>query len=216
MFDYETESLWNAISGEAVKGALKGEKLKEITSTQKIPWKEWKRLHPDTKVLTHEGRESPGYDNYMNYHKNKTATGIVNITNKDNRLKLKETVIALEIDGMRKVYPINIFKKRKTISDTFQKRHLLVYHDQITNNTLVYNRMIGKTILEFPDIDNPSLHIEAADIITDKATGTKWNINSGIAVYGSLKGKKLVRIGFKNIYWFVWADHYPYTEIYKQ
>ncbi len=216
MFDYETESLWNAISGEAVKGELKGEKLQEIASIQKILWKEWKVMHPDTKVLTYKGKESAGYDNYREYHKSKTKTGIIRVASKDKRLKPKETVIALEIEGNQKVYPLNIFKNRKIVSDSFQKRDLLFYHDHLTNNTIVYIRKIGETILEFPDLNNPLLQQISDDIITDKTTGTKWDMKSGMAIDGALKGKELEMIEFKNVYWFVWADHYPDTEIYKQ
>ncbi len=216
MFDYETESLWNAISGEAIKGELKGKKLQEVECAQKIQWKEWKELYPDTKVLTYKGRESTGHDNYNNYHKNSAATGIISVTNKDDRLKPKDTVIALQIDNWQKVYPLEIFRKRKTVSDTFQKRPLLLYHDHITDNTRVYSRKMGGTILEFTDMDNSPSMQKSADIMTDKSTGTKWNVKYGIAIEGPLKSKKLNSIEFKNVYWFVWADHYPGTEIYKQ
>ena len=50
MYDKETESLWLHVTGEALKGPLKGEQLSFIPS-EVVPWGEWRLRHPATKVL---------------------------------------------------------------------------------------------------------------------------------------------------------------------
>ncbi|MBW8060354.1 MAG: DUF3179 domain-containing protein, partial [Solirubrobacterales bacterium] len=57
MYDRETESWWQQITAQAVVGALTGEKLDAIPS-QILSWEEFKRLHPDGRVLSPQ----TGYD----------------------------------------------------------------------------------------------------------------------------------------------------------
>ena len=59
MYDQDTQSLWNTIWGQPVVGPLvdRGivlERLSVVTTT----WGEWRRRHPDTKVLS----LNTGYD----------------------------------------------------------------------------------------------------------------------------------------------------------
>ena len=53
MYDRQTSSLWNTLSGEPVVGPLAGHGIKltyhPIITTR---WGDWKRQHPDTKVLS--------------------------------------------------------------------------------------------------------------------------------------------------------------------
>lgn len=51
MQDMETKSLWYQLRGEAIKGSLKGERLKQIDTTL-CTWAHWREQHPGTKVLT--------------------------------------------------------------------------------------------------------------------------------------------------------------------
>ena len=54
MYDRETDSLWQQSSGTALEGDLDGERLEELPEQDwaVLPWGEWRRLHPDTLVLT--------------------------------------------------------------------------------------------------------------------------------------------------------------------
>ena len=58
MYDKETNSKWVHVTATAVKGPLKGKVLTVIPSTL-TTWKEWKKTHPTTKVLT--GRRRRGF-----------------------------------------------------------------------------------------------------------------------------------------------------------
>ncbi len=208
MFDYETESLWPVISGEAITGIMKGERLKEVVSSQKISWQEWFNAHPNSKALSYYGQESPGFDNYMDYHTSWIKTGIFPVENRDPRLKPKTTIIGLNIDGQQKAYPLDLFKSRTIITDRFGGLPLLIYHDNSTNNTIVYKARAGKHASNF-NMSNER------DIVVDSVTGSKWNLKTGDAIEGKLKGKRLEMVDFKNAYWFIWAEYYPDTAVYK-
>jgi len=215
MFDYETESLWTSISGESIKGDLHGKRLKSVISSQKITWGEWKELHPNTKILSYRGNQTAGYDNYRGYHKSMLKTGIHTVENKDDRLKDKSTVIGLVVNGDCKVYPISLFKKNKIVSDEFRDIPLLLYHDNSTNNTIVYNRKLGNNIFEFRMSKPSFFDRNKTDIVIDNITGTKWDLKTGKAIEGSLSSQALKKVDFKKVYWFIWADYFPESDIYE-
>ena len=50
---------------------------------------------------------------------------------------------------------------------------------------------------------------------TDSVTNTTWDLENGIGIKGSKKGKTLSPVNFLAVYWFFWADYYPGTEVFK-
>ena len=58
MYDKGTDSLWIHVTGEAVTGPLKGNKLQFFPSVV-TSWKAWKKKYPHTGVL--EGRRDEGF-----------------------------------------------------------------------------------------------------------------------------------------------------------
>jgi hypothetical protein len=53
MFDHQTGSYWNQVSGEAIVGPLTGQHL-SIVPAQMTTWGAWKALYPETLVLAEE------------------------------------------------------------------------------------------------------------------------------------------------------------------
>lgn len=204
MFDYETESLWPIVYGESVKGTLTGRKLKHISGCQKIPWGAWKKSHPDTLVLSHHGSRTTGYDVYRDYHKNEER-GIHPVKNNDGRLGIKANVIGIEVNGKHKAYPFYLFNKTAIIIDEFQGMNLLVYRNIDSGIIKVYDRQLDGVVLDFAD---------SVDDITDSITNTTWDLENGIGIKGNKKDKRLRPINFLAVYWFVWADYFPDTEIF--
>jgi hypothetical protein len=51
MYDHESGSYWFQVVGDAIVGPLTGKRLKMLPSMT-ISWGEWKKLRPDTKVLS--------------------------------------------------------------------------------------------------------------------------------------------------------------------
>lgn len=206
MFDYETESLWPIVYGEAISGRLSGEKLKNGLDCQKMPWGAWKKLHPETLVLTHRGLRTVGSDVYRNYHES-NKTGIYPVKNRDKRLRAKENVIGIEVNGKYKAYPLSVFDNKETVTDTFQGLNLLIYRNKETGSIMVYDRLVNGYIIDFEN--NPS-----QEFVTDNITRTTWDLGNGSGIKGTMKGLFLQRVNFITVYWFVWVDYYPETDIY--
>lgn len=99
----ENESLWSQVLGEAVLGKHTGTKLSIIRSDV-VRFGDWKKAHPDTKVLSQEtgiGRDY-GRDPYGNYYTSESVS--FGATFNDTRLHPKALVYGIEIDGQYKAY----------------------------------------------------------------------------------------------------------------
>ncbi|MEE9217733.1 MAG: DUF3179 domain-containing protein [Acidobacteriota bacterium] len=102
LYDRKTESLFSQLLFRAITGPLQGtdlETLPALTTT----WEEWKRLHPDTQVLS---RIQPphfidyGTDPYAGYHKSRTTMFPVR---GDDRTRDAKQLAYLILDGSHKL-----------------------------------------------------------------------------------------------------------------
>ena len=87
MQDKETDSYWSIMEGESIAGEFDGTKLKELPVTHKVRWKDWVALHPETLILSLNGREDVRrnvYDEYL-----KSDQGFRGARAVDKRLKTK-------------------------------------------------------------------------------------------------------------------------------
>ncbi len=96
MQDQQTDTYWSLMKGQAIAGELSGEKLVELPYGKKMSWKEWRELHPDTLVLSVNGREDDrdGYAGYL-----ESSRGFQDIEAKDKRLKTQEPIYAFHHQG---------------------------------------------------------------------------------------------------------------------
>ena len=104
MFDRESESLWSQISSEAVTGPSLGKRLKLLRSRM-MSWGEWRKLHPESKILSRNtGYDQPyGRPPYGDYAKSKRLLFPVKY---DKRYHPKMPMVGLRIPGSAaRAYP---------------------------------------------------------------------------------------------------------------
>ncbi len=207
MFDRETKSLWSHITGECLDGKLKGKRLQRLAAIPKVTWREWKRQHPDSKVLSVAEREE-GFNRYVPYDSSPTEIGISGGKLKDTRLKAKELVIGVKIGSAAKAYPPKAFESRSVLVDKVGDQTLIVFHDEPSEASAVYEATADGEALTFP------ANAQGVEV-ADSATGTTWNLLTGKAVRGSLQGKELKPVPHFYGFWFAWVDFNPKTEIHK-
>ncbi len=210
MYDRETRTLWSHLTGEGLLGPLVGKKLTMLTSVPKLKWEDWKRLYPETKVLTVRGREDQRRDSYRDYHTSH-RTGLFAPKNTDDRLSDKDWVIGVTIGTQQKAYRLKkkLWKgtekgKWRLIQDVIGEIPIMIYHDPENYATAVYERRAedGK-VLEFES--------ESDGRRVSDRSGAKWDLLTGRGT----EGRTLKPIPHMNVYWFAWADFYPETLIYQ-
>jgi hypothetical protein len=129
LYDRQTESLWSQIKQEAVTGKLTGTRLQLLPSTQ-TTWGAWKKLHPDTFVLSTKTGYSRNYDRdpYEDYYASRDVMFSVGKLN--SRYHPKEQVIGVEWDGLAKAYPFSELARVKSpFKDKVGKKTVWVEYD---------------------------------------------------------------------------------------
>jgi hypothetical protein len=206
MYDRTTKSLWSQAMAQGIAGKFAGVKLERIPFDVAY-WKEWKQLYPDSKVLSTDTRSTRPYgaDPYGDYYTNGEV--LFPVSNKDDRLGLKEIVIGLENNGQYKAYKLQEIENKKVINDQMKGKPivLLSLHPFMVRT---YNPVVDGQTLEF------SYNTKDQNFI-DKQTSSLWNFE-GKAISGQMKGKQLTRLPFDEGFWFEWVAFHPKTELYKE
>ncbi|MEM7382250.1 MAG: DUF3179 domain-containing protein, partial [Bacteroidota bacterium] len=102
-FDRETESLWSQVLGRAVAGPAAGAQLQLLPATL-TTWSEWQERHPKTLLLAENTGHKRNYDVDAYAHYGTTDRLMFPLNHSDDRLKLKERVLGVEVDGAFKAY----------------------------------------------------------------------------------------------------------------
>lgn len=119
MYDRKTETLWQQLGGEAIVGNLVGQKLTPFP-VDTLLWKDWKKLHPDTQVLSQETGYSRDYSFYPygSYESDRSVYFPAEGT-EDTRLHPKEIVWGIEINGKFKAYSDKKLAQVSKLEDNF-------------------------------------------------------------------------------------------------
>ena len=142
LYDRETESLWSQIAMESVAGPLAGSKLKPIPTID-TTWQAWTKRHPTTLVLSNrQGIYHPqAYENelYPGYNDNNRI--LFPIRKRSKQLKPKELVIGLELNGLRKAYPLReLANEDSPLLDKFAGHTLKIHFDNDSQSAIILDK----------------------------------------------------------------------------
>lgn len=103
MYDRKSDSYWPQILGTAITDPAKGIRLEEF-SVVWTTWEKWKRMHPDTLVLSRDtsffrnyGEGGDPYGSYLRENRGYYSSNrlLFDPINKDSRLHPKEVVVGI-------------------------------------------------------------------------------------------------------------------------
>lgn len=191
-FDRASNSNWSQILNEAVNGPKIGKKA-ELIPLIEMDWLSWKTMFPDTKILSLNTGFSRTYGvyPYVDYKTNNDF--FLFPVPKDNRLPLKERVLALLNGDEAKAYRFLNFGAGKTFKDTFKGSEYLLVGN--SNFMTAFELKSGQDQLEFSYIFSDS-----EGVFTD-TEGNLWNI-FGEAIAGPREGQQLEAATSFMGYWF--------------
>jgi hypothetical protein len=205
MRDEETGSWWQQISGEAIQGKLKGQKLAPVDFDE-ISYGVWKRenpqgrvLRPDEKILA-ERLYEPDWEAQVAKMPVRVDAEL------DAALAPRALVVGVDVNGKSKAYPFSAIEKQSPILDTVGGRDIVIFLGDDKKSVRVFERESDGETLEFfakPDSGE----------ITDAKTASVWDF-SGKAVSGASEGKQLKKIASIKDYWFDWKTYHPDTQLY--
>jgi hypothetical protein len=117
MYDRKTNSYWTQIGGLAILGELTGTRLTQV-SVDTVVWRDWKREHPDSEVLSQQtGFARPyGVDPYGSYYEDSFL--FFPVEERDDRVHPKTVVFGVEVNGFFKAYREDDLIELGVIEDT--------------------------------------------------------------------------------------------------
>jgi len=125
MYDRETDTLWQQINGQAIIGPLTGQQL-TMLRLDTIEWKDWKKAHPQTLVLSSQGRS---YDSYpYGDYKTSSRTLFPN-TSEDDRLHPKTITYGVMVNDATRAYEDEKLIPGKSFTDTIDGVELTISRD---------------------------------------------------------------------------------------
>lgn len=198
MYDRQTQTLWSQLTGEPVFGPLVAKKLKplRVLPVTVTSWRDWLSKHPQTRVLSLETgykrdyRPGAAYGNYF------ASPGTMFPVWKTSPpfLKLKDWVLVVNIESVRKVYPIEELERARLVHDRVGGRDIVLVGERAYSSGGRRFRLEGKRLV-------------------DEATGERFGIHEQGLV--SLSGESLARVPSHRAFWFGAYAFYPGTELWQ-
>ena len=220
MYDRQTESWWQQVTGEAIVGEMTSKRLVFLPS-QIISWEMFKLTYPGGKVLNRETghRRSYGSNPYVGYDDINSSPFLYRGP-KDGRLPPMERVVTVSLGGEDVAYPFSVMEKVRVVNDTVGGRPIVVVFTKgvtsaLDGGSIPDSRDVGTAGVFERTLEGKVLTLKASGVrITDAQTGSTWNI-LGAATAGPLAGKRLTPLVNGNHFWFSWVVFKPKTRIYK-
>ena len=215
MWDDQTQSLWQQLTGEGIVGAHT-DRLLDIVPSQLVGYGAFKQQYPDGEVLSTNGRFY-GANPYVNY--DSTSRPFLFRGTPDERLFATERVLGATLGDVRVAFPFAALSEAKVINETIGDIAVVAIwqpgsFSALDAASIDLSRDVGMAGLFARDLDGTDLSFRAeGDTIVDEQTGSTWNI-FGLATDGELAGSQLQPINAFPHFWFAWAAFYPDTELY--
>ena len=220
MYDRETHTWWQQLTGEGIVGVQAGKRLTFLPAPI-ISWADFKEANPDSLVLSRDtGFSRPyGSNPYAGYDRVDRPPFLFE-GEKDDRLLPKERVAAIEIGDVSAAFPFPVLETERVVNYPVNGTDVVVFFKPGTVSALdraliIDSKDVGATGVFDADLDGRTLTFRLQDgEFVDDQTGSVWNI-LGEAVEGEMTGKSLTPIVHGNHFWFAWGAFNPDTLIYK-
>ncbi|PWB46072.1 MAG: hypothetical protein C3F12_08390 [Candidatus Methylomirabilota bacterium] len=212
MYDRETGSLWSHVTGGAIVGPLKGQTLTPYPASH-TTWKQWRRLHPDTLVLSKQsafGVEGT-HNAYRRYFEDQEKLGIFGTRNPDAVLPGKEFVLGLSLGDTRVAYPYRDLNRQPLVQDMVNGEPILVAFSAKEATAVAFSRRVGERVLEFANLREADGDL----VMEDRQTGSTWQVLTGTAIKGQLTGSRLRQLPATRAFWFAWKGFYSQTRLWR-
>jgi hypothetical protein len=222
VYDRQTNTLWNQLTGEPVLGELAGSGMRlDILPVVLTTWEEWRTLHPGTLVVdintgyNRDYRPGAAYGDYFAYEDT-----MFPVWQRSELLQPKDQVYALRINEIPKAYPIELLAEDKVVNDELGGEAIVLVAPgeilQIDGESLRTGEVTyeaGSAVRAYARGDHIfTLGPDGAALLDEM--GENWQVTEE-ALIGP-EGQQLARLGGHLAYWFGWYAFFPNTAVYGE
>jgi hypothetical protein len=117
-----------------------------------------------------------------------------------------EPVLAVDIDGDARAYPVQILMWHEIVNDTVGGIPVTVTYCPLCNSAVAYDRRIDGDVFDF---GTSGLLWNSALVMYDRQTETLWSHFTGQGIVGELTGTELETFPVATVPWGIWRDANP-------
>ena len=218
MWDRQTQSWWQQLTGEAIVGQLTGQRLAILPATI-VAWQDFKDTYPEAQVLSRDTGHSRNYGSnpYVGYDEVGQSPFLF-FGKTDERLLPTERVAALTVEDEAIAFPFSFLEAERVVNYSASGQDLVVFfrpgvRSALDGFRIADSREVGSTGIFLQDLEGQTLAFSKdSDGFLDQETGSRWNI-FGQALSGPLAGSQLTPVVHANHFWFAWAAFRPDTKV---
>jgi len=208
MRDEETGSWWQQVTGEAIQGPLKGQKLRPVLHDE-LTFALWKAEQPQGRVLRPDERITKANEYATaDWEAQVQKLRVTTSHTVDASLKPRTLIVGVALNGAAKAYPFDSLLKQSPIVDEVGGTPIVVVLGPDKKSVRAFERLIDGRKLEL-FVKQPSSELR----LVDAESASEWDF-TGKAVSGALAGRLLKKVPVLNDYWFDWYAYNPRTTVY--
>ncbi len=220
MWDLQSQSLWQQITGEAIVGEHAGKSLTPLASAI-VRWADFAVNHPDGLAMTQDQGFGTFYgSNPYEYYSSGARPYNFFQGEIDERYPALERVVGVTVADAEKAYPFSEIQSVRVVNDEVNGQPVVVFWgaadtaDALDARDISQARGIGTAVAYDPVVNGQRLTFEAAGdtVFIDNETGTVWTI-LGKGVEGDLEGEELALLPHRNEFWFAWQAFFPNADV---
>jgi hypothetical protein len=222
MYDRQTNTLWNQLTGEPVLGELADSGIQlEILPVVLTTWEAWQAKHPDTLVVdintgfNRDYRPGAAYGDYFAYEDT-----MFPVWQRSDLLPAKAQIYALRINDIPRAYPIETLAEQEVVNDELGGEAIVLFAPgeiiQINGESLRSGEVTyeaGSAVRAFLRGEHTFTLGPDNETLLDE-TGRIWQVTEE-ALSGP-DGEELQRLGGHLAYWFGWYAFFPNTTVYGE
>jgi hypothetical protein len=222
MWDRQTETWWQQITGTGLAGELAGVEL-DMLPCQIISVSDFFESYPGGLILsTKTGHNRKyGVNPYEHYDDAATTQPRLFDEEPDQRLPAMERVVHIFGKQTPKIYPFSLMQEEHVINDSHEDLDVVVFFKDgavsiLDDKQISESKTIGSVTVYSPIVDGQKLTFTwLKNGFKDKQTASLWNL-TGQCIEGQYRGRQLKPVVYGNHFAFAWLYLYPETVIYGQ
>ncbi len=214
MYDRNTDTVWNAMTGEPAFGPLADSGIRlEILPVVVTDWATWLAEHPDTSVLSLDTGYNRDYANgaaYEDYFNDPEFIMFPVWQQDTTRQENKEIVFTLYLNDTPKAYPLDVIIPEVVTNDTLAGIPLVIVSRETPGRD--FFEPGGAAVRAYERSDHIFTPGDTPQEVVDE-NGAVWMVTEEALV--SPDGERLARLGGHLAFWFGFFAFYPNTLVYE-